>query len=66
MAAFRNGMRVVDACQTLSGDWQVSDRAKSWLESDDEFRAHWEPWSAEARRMFGGYGEEEREAVARN
>ena len=63
---FRNGMRLVQAEQLPSGDWRVTERVRSWLESNDEFRAHWEPWSAEARRMFGGYVAAEREAVARN
>lgn len=65
-AFFRNGMRMVQAEQLPSGDWQVSERSRSWLESDEEFRAHWERWSAEARRMFGRYVEVKREVVARN
>ena len=59
-------MRLVLAEKLPSGDWRVNERSRSWLESDDEFRAHWEPWSAEARKMFGRYVEAEREVVARN
>ncbi len=65
-AFFRNGMRMVQAEQLPSGDWRVREGRRSWLESDEEFRMHWEPWSAEARRMFGRYVEAEREVVARN
>ena len=70
---FRNGMRVVLAERQPSGDWLVQEwqGQEPWLERDEEFRAQWEPWSDEARRVFArGAGEElegvELEGVSRN
>lgn len=52
MAAFRNGMRVVDAYQTMSGDWVVYEGKREYLQEDGAFRTSWEPWDEEARRMW--------------
>lgn len=52
MAAFRNGMRVVDAYQTMSGDWVIYGEGREYLQEDGAFRGQWEPADAEARRMW--------------
>ena len=52
-ATFRNGNQLIRAQQLASGDWLVAEeRSPPYLETDAEFRDHWEPANQAAVRMW--------------